>query len=362
MLRTMALHLDIPTDEQMTALLAAREPGSVSAYLPTSPLPQDADAARIELKNLAAEAERQLGDAGRGVREQFDELLADDAFWSQLATSLAVFATADSLRTFRLPNRLVSMVEVSDRFHLKPLLRSVTFRRRRSCSRSRRARCAGRGRRRRAPSRSRSLELPTPAEIAARLRPGHLHDADEIRMRQYARLVDTALRPVLAGLGLPLILASAEPLDSIYRSLNSYPRLAARGIPGNPEETSDADLATASRAILDELYAADLEDVRATFATRSGAAAARPTSPTWPARPPSARSTRLMVDFDDVIPGFVAASDGTVTLEGDDDAANYGVIDEIARRVLLSGGRVLALRRDDIPEHGTVAAILRYPV
>jgi hypothetical protein len=38
------------------------------------------------------------------------------------------------------------------------------------------------------------------------------------------------------------------------------------------------------------------------------------------------------------------------------------VVDEIARRVLLSGGRVLALRRDDIPEHGTVAAILRYPV
>ena len=48
--------------------------------------------------------------------------------------------------------------------------------------------------------------------------------------------------------------------------------------------------------------------------------------------------------------------------DGDDDAANYGVVDEIARRVLLSGGRVLALRRDDIPEHGTVAAILRYPV
>jgi hypothetical protein len=69
-----------------------------------------------------------------------------------------------------------------------------------------------------------------------------------------------------------------------------------------------------------------------------------------------------MVDFDDVIPGFVAAADGTVTFNSDDDAENYGVVDEIARRVLLSGGRVLALRRDDIPEHGTVAAILRYPV
>ena len=60
--------------------------------------------------------------------------------------------------------------------------------------------------------------------------------------------------------------------------------------------------------------------------------------------------------------GFVDASSGAVTLDADGDAANYGVVDEVARRVLLSGGRVLALRRDDIPGETTVAAILRYPV
>ena len=32
-----------------------------------------------------------------------------------------------SLVTFRLPNRLVGQVQVADRFHLKPLLRAVTF-------------------------------------------------------------------------------------------------------------------------------------------------------------------------------------------------------------------------------------------
>jgi hypothetical protein len=39
---------------------------------------------------------------------------------------------------------------------------------------------------------------------------------------------------------------------------------------------------------------------------------------------------------------------------------NYGVVDEIARRVWLNGGQVLAVRRDDIPGNGAVAAILRY--
>jgi hypothetical protein len=37
-------------------------------------------------------------------------------------------------------------------------------------------------------------------------------------------------------------------------------------------------------------------------------------------------------------------------------------VDELARRVLLSGGRVLALRADDIPGETATAAILRYPV
>jgi hypothetical protein len=44
----------------------------------------------------------------------------------------------------------------------------------------------------------------------------------------------------------------------------------------------------------------------------------------------------------------------------DDDAASYGVVDEIARRVLLSGGRVLAVRGDDVPGGEPLAAILRY--
>ncbi len=43
-----------------------------------------------------------------------------------------------------------------------------------------------------------------------------------------------------------------------------------------------------------------------------------------------------------------------------DDAVAYGVTDEVARRVWLTGGRVLAVRRQDIPGDGPEAAILRY--
>ena len=67
------------------------------------------------------------------------------------------------------------------------------------------------------------------------------------------------------------------------------------------------------------------------------------------------------MDIDASVPGSVDEVGG-VTFDEADDAVNYGVTDEIARRVLQSGGRVLAVRADDIPEGATAAAILRFVV
>ncbi|HTT27654.1 MAG TPA: hypothetical protein VMG37_04535 [Solirubrobacteraceae bacterium] len=53
---------------------------------------------------------------------------------------------------------------------------------------------------------------------------------------------------------------------------------------------------------------------------------------------------------------------GAVALSPGSSADRYGVVDEIARRAWLAGARVLALRRDEIPAQGSVAAILRYRI
>ena len=59
----MNLHTDIPTRGQIDRLLTNRDPSSVSIYGPTDPA-SSGDADRIEHKNLAAEAVRQLEEAG----------------------------------------------------------------------------------------------------------------------------------------------------------------------------------------------------------------------------------------------------------------------------------------------------------
>jgi PAS domain S-box-containing protein len=51
------------------------------------------------------------------------------------AHSLAIFDTPDSIRTFRLATAITDTTEVSDRFHLKPLLRAIAFPQNRSRAR-----------------------------------------------------------------------------------------------------------------------------------------------------------------------------------------------------------------------------------
>jgi len=184
-------------------------------------------------------------------------------------------------------------------------------------------------------------------------------EGQTIRLRQFARKVDQALRGVLTGLELPLILAATEPLASIYRSLNSYPHLVEPGIPGNPEAASDDDLAAAARGILDDVYADELAALRDLFELRFSHGRASTDVATVARTATYGAVDTLLVDVDEKLPGHVDEDSGAVTF-AEDDADSYGVVDEIARRVLLTGGRVLAVRAPDVPGGGPLAAILRY--
>ena len=69
-----------------------------------------------------------LGTAGFGHHlAEHGALAEDDAFSAFQAASLAIFVTPERVMGFRLPDLLTSMVENSDRFHPKPILRSLTF-------------------------------------------------------------------------------------------------------------------------------------------------------------------------------------------------------------------------------------------
>jgi Bacterial archaeo-eukaryotic release factor family 11 len=368
------LHVDIPTRADIDSLFHNRGSARVTLYLPTTPVTQHAQADRIAVKNLTDEALSQLADHDtrevRAIEELLFDLIDDDVFWEFQANSLAVFVTPESLRTFRLPNRLQPIVEVSDRFHVKPLLRAITVPQSAFVLAL-------------AQNSVRVIEVSAdmpafevrvegmPKDAASAVGKASIQDRSpsgriqgsegmKVRLAQYARKVDQALRDLLGGRETPLILAAAEPLRSIYRAIQSYPHLATTALTTNPEALSDAELAAAARGILDELFREEMAAIRLLFdqrepqgrTTTDVAQAAR--AATWGA------VQTLLVDIDEVLPGALD-DDGGVTFANGPSTTNYGIIDEIARRALVTGARVLGVRGADIPGGGSLAAILRYP-
>ncbi|HKN93878.1 MAG TPA: hypothetical protein VJU60_06085, partial [Thermoleophilaceae bacterium] len=329
----MTLHTDIPTHAEVERLLGERDGPRVSIYLATTPITPDADANRIELKNLGAEAADQLEAAGADratvleFREALEELLDDEDFWAEQSHSLALFASADGMRTFRLPNRLTSEVEVADRFYVKPLLRAITFPQAAFVL----AIAAGSVRlveiAREGPAFTVDVPgLPSDAASAAGkasiterspIRRLQGSEGQKVRLRQYARKVDQALRGVLTGLELPLILAAARPLGDIFRSVNTYPHLVDAGITGNPENQSDEELAAAARPVLDELYDRELAALRERFGLANSRGLASSDVATVARAATQGAVDTLLVDIDEKMPGEVDDETGAVTFSDD---------------------------------------------
>lgn len=371
------LYVDIPTSADILALTAHRGDICVSIYLRTTPVTQETRGDRIELKNLAKQAAQQLHAEGAekqqaaAIAEQLDDLVDDDEFWRFQAHSLAIFATPENARTFRVPNALEPVVMVGDRFYLKPLFRAVSFPN--SCYVLALAQLSVR-------VIEVSPDLPAvtvnvegmPRDAGRAVRDageidhwpsGRIHgtEGQKVLLRQFARNVDKALRPLLTGSDIPLILAATEPLASIYRSVNTYSHLAKATIEGSPQATTDAQLGESARTILDGLYREEVAAWRRLFEARENQGRAT-TDIAQAARAATMGAVdSILVDIDEVIPGRIDDA-GRVVFAEQASTTNYGLVDEIAGRVIATGGRVVGVRKADIPRGEPLAAILRYPV
>jgi hypothetical protein len=390
------LHIDIPTLAEFKALAQIKGETCVSLYLPTSPLVDNIRANRIAFRDLAREALAQLREAGADKRkiavfeERFDHLAGlehdvqdedkirklqrakpdpFDTFWHYQANGLAVLSTSGLMRMFRLPTPPKPLAEVADRFHLTPLIRAMTsphdiFVLALAEESVRLIRAFANF----PPVRLQIPDLPRNAEEATRRPSFHVRaprrrlqnlEGEKVLLHKYVRKVEQAVHGVLAGLSTPLVLAAEEPLASMFRSLNTYPRLADEMIEGNPDLTTDAELEDAAIPILDRLYSRELKAVITRYDELKPRRAT--TDVSYAAHAATAGAIdQLLVDLDAVVPGLVSDIDGSVIYSASDDAETYSVVDEVARRALYTGARVLGAKREELPDRAPLAAILRY--
>ncbi|MGY0498341.1 baeRF11 domain-containing protein [Nocardia sp. FBN12] len=365
------LTTDIPTRSELKSLATVVDNWCVSIYTPTESDTANPDQNRIAFSN---QARRVLDlvtdpDARTALQEEFDVLIEDSEFWRYQAKTLVVLATPRRIRTYRLPNQLSATETVGDRFYLKRLLRTVTF------PQSAFVLALAEGGVRLVevsadrPARTVHIPgLPTSAadyagkaSLGDRAPKGRVQgdEGRKMRVRQYARAIDTELRDLLAGRDIPLILAATEPSDSLYRSVSTYDGLLAESIPGNPEHLSDQDLADRSREILDRYYATQLTDWADLMDKRRSEGRAS-TDISDLARAATAGAVdSVLVDIDASVPGSISP-EGAVVFADSTDGEAPGVLDEISRRVLLTGGEVFAVRAADIPDGANIAGVLRY--
>lgn len=372
------LHVDIPTSADLHALAQERTPIAVSVYLPTTPVSGEISGDRTALHNMAREAGQQLTAAGHrkadveSVEAHLAELAEDDSFWRFQAHSLAVFATPAGVRTFRVPNALTPIVEVADRFFIKPLLRAVTF------PNAAHVLALAEGS-------VRLLEISPDLPVSEVAVPGLPKDAasalgigslgvgtqsrrsdsasgQRAKLAAYCRIVDRAVRGHVAHHPTPLILAADPALGAIYRSVNSVPGLVPFGIDHSPADMRDTELGAHARGLLDRLYAEEVADVRKHFDDSAGSGRATADIAMAARAATMGAIATLLVDIDGQVPGTIDEDTGAVSFAATDTAGNYGVVDEIARRALLSGAKVMAVRAADLPGSSPLAAILRWAV
>jgi hypothetical protein len=390
------LHIDIPTLEEFKALAQIKGEVCISVYLPVSPLVENIRANRIAFKDLAREALAQLRETGVDKRKivdfekRFDHLAglerdvqdedkirklqrakpdSFDTFWRYQAHGLAVLSTPGLMRIFRLPNSPKPLAEVADRLHLTPLIRAMTsphdiFVLALAEESVRLIHAFANF----PPVLLQIPSLPRNAEEAIRRPSFHVRaprrrlqnlEGEKVLLQQYVRKVEQAVHGVFAGLNTPLVLAAEEPLASMFRSLNTYPRLADEIIEGNPDQVTDAELEDAAIPILDRLYS---REVKAAIALYDQLKPRRATTDvSYAAHAATAGAVeQLLVDLDAVVPGLVSDLDGSVIYSASDDAETYSVVDEVARRALYTGARVLGARREELPDRAPLTAILRY--
>ena len=372
------LYVDIPTQPEIGQLVSQRGEALISIYLQTTPETQHIDAARTRLKQLTQDAVAQLEEVGVAKRtiwpieEQLHDLMDDDDFWRVQANSLAIFVTPDSLRSYRLPNHLTETVQVSDRLHIKPLLRAVSMPQHAFVlalaeNELRVIELLG-------DQPAQEIRVPNlpkdaasvagTANVNSRSYSGRLGGAEgqKHHLRQFCRQIDAALRGLLAGRHEPLILAATDPLLSMYRSINTYPHLTESAITTSPVRVPAHELGEQARKIMDEINAKAVADFAGLYAARENEGRAT----TQVARTARAATfgavDTMLVDMDSVVPGLVDDETGEITFDDKSSAVSYGVIDEIAGRVIANGGKVLAVRRADIPQEAELAAVLRYAI
>lgn len=346
------------TPKDIAELARIQEGWCLSLYLPLIHQGREANQTRILLRDLDAQARRELALRGLSPRE-IETVLAPVERMAEMdfpridAQGLAVFSSRSGSAVFLLSDAPRALAEVDLRFRLEPLIPILME--------------------------EDGFFLLTLGLHAVRLWEGDRAGLREIPLNgahvhaprtpllakgeaeAYCREIDAAIRKRMRANELPLILAGANPLLAVFRKVSGCERLLPDAVIGNPE--SDA----IGKRIHGEAWACLLEARRreldrALSDYREGTASARTAAGITDVVPCAlqGRVSHLFVRKGLAAWGIFHPETGEVIPQSEPTAQAEDMVNVACLKTLLGGGRVHVLEGAAMPRGCDIAALCRY--
>jgi hypothetical protein len=385
-------HRDMPLFQRLRPLLGDYPAPCLSLYMPTFRAFPDSQQNPVKYRNALKDLKTALEQKHRG--RDFSELLApferlvDDApFWAHPQDGIAVFGAPGFFSVEKVQRPMPEFVVVNDHLYIKPLVRVFqsedTYQ---ILALDRKEVKLYQGNRYvldevvLAPSVPRTIEEALGPNVhqqgierqapfaagkggqAAYAHHGHGSKKDEvgIDIERFFRVIDRAICEAHSKpSGLPLILAALPEYHAHFRQISHNPCLLEEGIHANADAMSREALREQAWRLMQPRYHARLQQIIDMYHAQKARTMATEDLTHAVEFATDGRVGTLIVEADRRLPGHIEGRMPRRAVVIDDPRAG-DILDDLAERVLKTGGQVIVAPRASMPTDTGLAAIFRY--
>ncbi|HEX2830637.1 MAG TPA: hypothetical protein VHP37_30140 [Burkholderiales bacterium] len=386
-------HRDKPMFQRLKRLLEMHAKPCLSLYMPTFRSFPDSQQNPVKYRNALKELKSKLeGKPDMGdytaLLGPFERLVEDSAFWGHPQDGIAVFGAPGFFHVEKVQRPVPDLTVVNDHLYLKPLVRVFqsedTYQ---ILALDRKEIKLYQGNRYvldeivMAPSVPRTIEEALGPDVKQQgvekqgtqgagraghagtgAYHGHGSKKDEvgIDIERFFRVIDRAVCEAHSKPSeLPLILAALPEYHTHFRNITKNPFLLDEAIHKNADSMTCEALRDAAWKLVEPRYHARLAEILDMFHAQKARAMATDDLTHAVEFASEGRVGTLIVEADRRIPGHIDGKMPRRAVVRDDPAAG-DILDDLAERVLKTGGQVIVAPLGSMPTDTGLAAIFRY--
>jgi hypothetical protein len=371
-------------------LLATHKPPCLSLYQPTHRSHPEKQQNLIRFRNLVRKLELSLrrkyaSKESAAILRPFHDLVENDGFWNHALDGLAIFATPDLFKVYRLQRPVRELAVVADSFHTKPLMRILqSADRYHILGLNRQEARLFEGNRyaldevelasgfprtvsnvvgQREGEPERKTRVYGPAGPGQTTRHGTDVRQQEIDgdTEQFFRAVDGAvLEHYSRPSGMPLLLAALPAHHHLFRAVSRNPSLMADAIDTYPTAWSINELRERAWQLVLPLYLDRLSGLIERFGGAKSAELGSHDLAEIARAAAAGLIATLLIEADRLIFGRFNPVSGALEFSQFDDPGVDDLLDDIGEHALKTGGEVVIVPAERMPTDTGIAAIYRF--